>query len=547
MDFCTDAESSRELRLNPIAAESQGKMIQSSPKSKAKIRLSLGLVLVIVLTSVASAQNYQREVQAGRLPSDFSSSPDWLFVNRDASTLLPEFQRNSAPGSVSDEIELSDEQISGDNVNPFEADLRRLQKRIDQLESSEKKRAESDKKKKDDEIKKAEGWQDMSTDKWTVKLGGHIQLDYVNWANADRAITGNPGTKDYFEFRRLRLAADGTGYGQCDFRLQMTLEPETAATSPTTTITAPAVKDAYFSMNDIPGLGRVRIGNFFVPFGLEAVTNDTMNVFLERSIPTGGIFTPGRQVGIALYNCTDDQRVTWATGVFFDGISEALKQRIDDNQGVRVSGRVTWTPFYDEPSNGRYLIHTGAGVLYTHDQDGKVRFQARPQTHLGPSLIDTGMLDASSYTTGNLEFAAVMGPLTLQSEAYASNVNLTSGGQSLTGAYAHLSYFLTGENRIYERFSQHGAQFGRNVPTSNFFVVPGAISPGAIELKTRYSNLNLDNFNKGQYNDITTGFNWYFSDRTRIMFDWIHPVTTAQTTYGATQSDLLAMRFDVNW
>ena len=85
------------------------------------------------------------------------------------------------------------------------------------------------------------------------------------------------------------------------------------------------------------------------------------------------------------------------------------------------------------------------------------------------------------------------------------------------------------------------------MPYSNFFIVPGAISPGAWELKTRYSNLNLDQVNKGQYNDITTGFNWYFSDRTRVMFDWIHPVTTSQTTYGATQSDLLAMRFDFNW
>ena len=385
----------------------------------------------------------------------------------------------------------------------------------------------------------------MSTDKWTVKLAGHVQLDYINWANADPAISG---TQDYFEFRRLRLVADGTGYGQCDFRLQMTLEPETIGESPVGTVMSPDVKDAYFSMNEIPGLGRVRIGNFFVPFGLEQVTNDTNNIFMERSIPAQGVFTPDREVGIALYNCTDDLSVTWATGVFLDSISEGTKERIDDNQGYRVSGRVTWTPFYDEPSQGRYLIHTGLGVLYTADQDDRVRFRARPQIHEGPRLIDSGVLSASSYTTGNLEFAAVMGPVTLQSEAYASHVNLTSGGsQTVNGGYAHLSYFLTGENRIYERFGQHGAQFGRNAPYSNFFMVPGAVSPGAWELKTRYSHLNLDQVNKGQYNDITTGFNWYFSDRTRVMFDWIHPVTTSQTTFGATQSDLLAMRFDFNW
>jgi phosphate-selective porin OprO/OprP len=547
VDSCRNAESSMEFHLNAIAAESKGKMMQSGLKSKPKTGLSGGLLLVVVLTSVTAAQDYQRELQTGRLPAIFSSQPNWLIASDHSSsdTLLSQFPEATESGSVSDQSELSDEQTSDAHENPFRADLRRLQNRIDQLESSENKRAESDKKKKDDETKKAEGWQDISTDKWTVKLGGHVQLDYINWANADPAIAG---TQDYFEFRRLRLVADGTGYGQCDFRLQMTLEPETVGTSPAGTVISPGVKDAYFSMNEIPALGRVRIGHFFVPFGLEQVTNDTMNIFMERSIPTQGIFTADREVGIALYNCTDDQSVTWATGVFFDSISEGLKERIDDNQGYRVSGRVTWTPFYDEPSNGRYLIHTGVGILHTDDQDDSVTFRARPQVREGPRLISSGNLPADSYTTGNLEFAAVMGPVTLQSEAFLTSVDMNTGvAKTAHGGYAHLSYFLTGENRIYERFGQHGAQFGRNVPYSNFFMVPGSISPGAWELKTRYSHLNLDQVDKGQYNDITTGFNWYWSDRTRVMFDWIHPVTTSQTTFGETQSDLLAMRFDFNW
>ncbi|MEJ7595928.1 MAG: porin [Planctomycetaceae bacterium] len=518
-------------------------------KSGLKSCMSLcgGLLSLLLHTSVVSAQDHLSGMPEGLTESPFTSEPDWLILSDDSQsgTLMTDSLRIAAPDGSSNEFELSDEQPSGTEASPFEADLDRLQKRIDQLEASEKKRSESDKKKKEDEAKKVEGWQDMSTDKWTVKLAGHVQLDYINWADAAPSI---PGTQDYFEFRRLRLVADGTGYGQCDFRLQMTLEPETVGTNPAGTVTSPDVKDAYFSMNEIPGLGRVRIGHFFVPFGLEQVTNDTMNIFMERSIPTQGIFTADREVGIALYNCSDDQSVTWATGIFFDSISESLKERIDDNQGCRVSGRLTWTPFYDEPSNGRYLIHTGIGVLHTQDQDQKARFRARPQIHEGPFLIDTGSLSASSYTTGNLELAAVMGPVTLQSEVYASSVNLKSAGsQTLTGGYVHLSYFLTGENRIYERFGQHGAQFGRNVPYSNFFIVPGAISPGAWEVKTRYSNLNLDQVNKGQYNDITTGFNWYLSDRTRVMFDWIHPVTTSQTTFGPTQSDLLAMRFDFNW
>jgi phosphate-selective porin OprO/OprP len=428
--------------------------------------------------------------------------------------------------------------------------LESLHKRLNELEAQLKKRDEADKKKKEqeekkkqDEAAKKEAWTDVSSEKWNIKMGGHTQLEYVNWAHASPAI---PNTQDYFEFRRLRLVADGTGYGVYDFRLQMTLEPETIGETPG--VTSPDVKDAYFSINEIPGLGRLRIGNFFVPFSLEQVTNDTNNIFLERSIPTQGVFAVDREVGIAAYNASEDQRFTWTYGVFLDSISEGLKERIDDNQGYRVSGRATWLPYYDEPTNGRYLIHTGMGVLYTDDQDNRVRIRARPQIHEGPRIIDSGTLNAGSYVTGNLEGAIVWGNVAVQSEAFLSQINLAGGDAAvLSGAYVHLSYFLTGENRIFERFGQHGAQFGRNQPFSNVFFTPGFHSWGAWETKVRWSLLNLDELQRGQYNDLTAGFNWYWSDRVRLMFDWIHPFTSGTSVFGETNSDILATRFDFNW
>jgi phosphate-selective porin OprO/OprP len=299
----------------------------------------------------------------------------------------------------------------------------------------------------------------------------------------------------------------------------------------------------------LPGNHRWRIGNFFVPFSLEQVTNDTNNIFMERSIPTQGIFAADREVGMALYGVNDLKNITWTGGVFLDSISESLKERIDDNQGHRLSGRLTFLPYYDEPSNGRYLIHTGCGVLYTNDQDDTVRFRARPQIHEGPFLIESLGLNAGSYTTGNLELATVWGPVSVQSEAFVSNVNFIGApSQDCYGAYVYGSYFLTGENRIYERFGQHGAQFARNVPFTNVFWAPGCCGYGAWEAKCRWSNLTLTEVGRGEYNDITCGFNWYWSDRVRCMFDWIHPITDVGTTpFGATTSDIIAMRFDFNF
>ncbi|MBX3439871.1 MAG: hypothetical protein KF861_20445 [Planctomycetaceae bacterium] len=411
---------------------------------------------------------------------------------------------------------------------------------LQRLEALEKKQKEE---KKDPPKDPPLSYFEQAKEKWTVKLGGHVQLDYITWPHADPAIVG---ADNYFNYRRLRLVADGTGYGQFDFRLQMSLEP---GEGPRDSIFAtPEVKDAYLSMNDIPWLGRFRIGNFFVPFSLEQVTNDTNNMFNERSIPTQNVFSADREVGVALYNCTEDKNITWATGFFFDNLNDTFKTRLDDNQGYRLSGRLTWLPYYDEASKGRYLMHTGVGVLHTHDHDDLVRFRSRPQIQRGPFLVDSGLLDAGYYTTGNLEFAVVNGPVTIQSEAFLSRVGMrTSDPVYVGGAYSHLSWFLTGENRIFERFGQHGAQFGRNVPYTNFFLRPGCCGSGAWEVKARCSYLDLSRVDSGEYIDSTFGFNWYWSDRTRIMFDWIHPWTTSEATFGSTSSDILAMRFDFNW
>jgi phosphate-selective porin OprO/OprP len=440
-------------------------------------------------------------------------------------------------------------------TQPLSPEVEALLKRIEALEASLADSAEPPEDEKEEKAAEPakkdplEGWTDTSLEKWTVKLGGHVQADWIQWANTDPNISSNPlgaTARDYFEFRRLRLMAEGAGYGVYDFRLQIDIEPESGdqVTTPVTDI-----KDAYFSLNELPGNSRWRIGNFFVPFSLEQVTNDTNNIFMERSIPTQGIFAADREVGMAIYGHTDDMNTTWAGGTFFDSISESLKERIDDNQGQRLSGRLTHLLYYDEPSNGRYLVHTGCGVLYTNDQNDLVQFRARPQIHEGPFLIDSGGLPAGSYTTGNVEFAMVWGRLSVQSEAFLSDVNFIGApSQTCSGAYVYGSWFLTGENRIYERFGQHGAQFGRNVPFTNVFWVPGGFGWGAWEAKCRWSNLTLTDVDRGQYNDITTGFNWYWSDRVRCMFDWIHPVTAAGTTpFGATHSDIIAMRFDFNF
>ncbi len=455
-----------------------------------------------------------------------------------------------------------------DPQQPLSEEIQALRERLEQLEQAEQKRTAEEKKKKDADAKKGGGkadekakdnvWIDVSDEKWNVRMGGDVQMDMINWAYADPAIAGpaaGPGARDYFEFRRLRLTAEGTGYGIYDFRLQFTLESDTVGNTQTISSlptqlnpNTPSVKDAYFSINEIPWIGRMRVGNFFVPYGLEQVTNDRFGVFMERSIPTQGVFTADRQVGIATYNTNDAQNVTWSSGMFYDSISETQKVKIDGDQGLRLSHRVTWLPYYDEASNGRYLVHTGAGAMYVNRFNHIVQFRTRPEIHQGPYLIDTGPMNSQSYTTANIEGALVWANFSIQTEAYITGVGQQGQSNAIFhGAYAYVSYFLTGENRNYERFGQHGAQFTRLIPNNNVFFTPGGFSLGAWEAKARWSYLSLDSIGKGRLDDLTVGFNWYWSERTRMFFDYIHPFTSQSTTFGNTQSDILAMRFDFNW
>lgn len=410
----------------------------------------------------------------------------------------------------------------GQTVSVSAAYFESVMRRLDALESS----VAAD-------PKAEEGWQDVSDQKWKIKIGGRDQMDYINWAASEIA-----GTENYFEFRRLRLNATGVGYGVYDFMLQFDLESDEIPGPTFDADIGVGMKDVWIGIAEVPVLGHVRFGHFYPPFSLEQLTSDNYTTFMERSIPTDGVFSPGREVGVSAENHSSDENVTWGYGVFFDSINGRFKERIDDNQGVRVVGRVTWTPYYDEPSEGRYMVHTGFAAFYTDDQDDVVRFGSRPEIHEGPLLIDTGNLAANDYATLGAEFAIVWGSVSLQSEFIYTSVNTAAGDVDLYGAYAFASYFLTGEHRPYNR--KHGS-FARPEPYSNFWIVPGSVGPGAWEVAARWSYLDFTKIGQGQLNDLTVGINWYWHPHSRMMFEWIHPWTSG-TNVGDTESGLLGLR-----
>ena len=463
--------------------------------------------------------------------------------------------RNLAVASVLTLLAASAEITSGQSyfADPPPAELTSASASFDsllrRLDELERRVAENEKDAgKDGACDPWNDWEDVTDAKWTHRVGGRLLTETVMWTDGD----GVPGSQNYTEIRQVRLSLGGTGYGVLDYRVQVDFEPEANDTRDdddndiagdsltTTTFGSVGMKDLYVGMHVIPVLGYVRVGHFKVSFSHDQLLSRRDMAFMERTPmadPNG--FTPGREIGIQAYNNSADQMVTWQYGAFFDSVGETPKQRIDDNQGLVVGGRGTWTPYYDEPSGGRYLVHLGLGAIYTHTQDGSGRFSQRPEIHEGPLLIDTGAIAASEYSVLGSECLVHWGPVYINNELMWASVNTAAGDIDLYSGYVEAGWFLTGEHRNYNRTQGY---FVDMVPFENFWFVPGCHGLGAWEIAARWSFVDFSNApNASKYNSLNLALNWYWNPRTRAQLNWILPHTDG-TPLGDTDSSILAMR-----
>jgi len=409
-----------------------------------------------------------------------------------------------------------------------------------------------------------DGWEDAHGEKWQITWGGRVMVDYVNWAAQDAGYGGANIGRNYLEMRRARFRAEGNGYGiyfwqiELDFAADDDSSAQYDAGGGIGQINAGPVaemKDVYIGISEVPLLGDVLIGHFKGPFSMEELTSSRYTTFLERALPN--YFIPGREAGVMAANRSAGENVTWAYGVFADGLPESTKQLVG-SIGTQVVGRATWTPYYDEMNDGRCLLHLGTGIRHVWNRDGLYRLRVRPETHESIRLIDfDGDNDlAERRTVYNAELAWVSGPFSIQSEGFVDIVDVTGAGNTNAySAYAQASYFLTGENRVYKR---NRASFGRVKPLENFWIVRGAgIGSGAWELKTRWSYMDVNNlYNAGftgdtdedaeQINNLAVGFNWYWNPYTRVMFDYWHS-WSKRGGGAADEADLIGMRMQYDF
>ncbi|MEN6457354.1 MAG: porin [Thermoguttaceae bacterium] len=377
-----------------------------------------------------------------------------------------------------------------------------------------------------------------------VTPSGRLQMDVANYTQNQTSVDQIGDMPNAVGFRRARLALLG-GYETIDYIVEMDFANRASAAAINTKDQSTAFKDVFIQIRDLPWLGVVRVGHFKECFGLEDLTSDNYTTFMERSPCDEGAFCPGRNNGIMAYNWNEAQRATWAIGAFTNQTNYDQPPLFQyDHWGIDMAARATYLPWYDEASNGRGLLHTGVDYAYRSAPDNRMSFSSKPESGFATSVINFTLTDVDYWQVADAEAALVYGPLSIQSEFFGGAIERTNGANNnIYGCYAYVSYFLTGENRPYNR--KLGV-FDRVRPYENFFRVrtcdgQTATGIGAWELGYRFSYVDtladgITAKGAGRVADHTFGLTWYLNPFARVMFNYVHSQDTYNTAANTTVS-----------
>jgi phosphate-selective porin OprO/OprP len=363
--------------------------------------------------------------------------------------------------------------------------------------------------------------------------------------------------------RRARFVSDGTVYEVMEYKVEFDVENYDDI----------AFDEMYVGAKKIPFFDTIRVGQEHVPFGLEAYSSSRWLETLERS-PLFDTFYQEFAPGLFWNKDWLDSRVT--TQAMFHRI-DAFNQFSGDSFGdgrYAYTARISALPIFQD--NGRELVHFAMDYQWRNGStpaelnfgstvvppplavttNGSELFRFRTRQSLRDNVaqspiaqgdsarvVDTGNIIASHANSLNPEFLTYWGPFWIQSEfewTHLSDVvypvpNGTTilpadaakvpAGANFYGAYVMVGYFLTGENRGYDK---RMGKLDRNVPNENFFLVKGDdgqihTGMGAWELVYRYGYVNLNSgpINGGIYGEHTAGVNWYWSPNIKFQFNYI--------------------------
>lgn len=337
---------------------------------------------------------------------------------------------------------------------------------------------------------------------FTFRPKGMFQADYVGY----NARAGGYDYSNGTDIRRARFGFDGTAYEAFKWRLNAEYVKNTVT-----------LLDAYLQYAVTPNWS-VTIGHVKTPYGLEGVTSDANQTFLEHGMAGNAFTAVGADRRVGAMVSYQSPRLNAALGLF--GSGEAVKRsEATPDEGYGVNGRVAYAPILTKDS----LLQIGVSGFHATNLAGRtLTIGDRPNLRVDDGkLIEvksiTGISSADSVMA---EMIAARGPWSVQGEYGRLKLNRSTGLADLDfdGFYVFGSWLATGETRRVKNGAVEHIK-----PNTDFN--PKAGHWGAVELALRYDQLDLTDRGLSPLNrkavSWTGAINWYLNARATLLFNYI--------------------------
>jgi phosphate-selective porin OprO/OprP len=397
-------------------------------------------------------------------------------------------------------------------------------------------------------------------DFWT-HIGFYCQWDTVAFTQTPtlRAANQLGDLQDGTFFRRIRPQWDGQAWGFVEWNVILALEQISADGTNTNGLIN--LDECWMGVYGVPILGRIRAGHLKVCQGLEGNqwSSSRAMTFQENAAYTDAFYNIFA-TGVQLCNSALDDRITWQGMVYRDDNPRDNVGADFGDGAYGATGRITGL-LIDECED-HHILHLGLSGTWRKAEKAdatlgltgpdQVRLRARPElrdafggfgdgaTLPGNSgrLVDTGTLTALSTGVVGTELFYILGPFSVMAEWATCTVNSAVvpfrgrnviGDRNFNGGYVTVSYFLTGETRLYDKVFGREGTFYVERPFTNAFAKWDedgglALGWGAWEVAARFSYLNLNDgpVQGGVMDGVTLGLNWYLASNLKVQFEYLH-------------------------
>jgi phosphate-selective porin OprO/OprP len=356
----------------------------------------------------------------------------------------------------------------------------------------------------------------------TVKLGGRIMYDYEFLQAGDYSVNAN-------EFRRVRLHAKGSVSKRINYKIEFDFAKGT-----------PAFRDVYMQFKLPKNIGRLKFGSFVVPTDMDNATSSNSITFFERSmISNTQPFNYNAGLLFENYNLFN-KGITLQIAHTYNGDKEIGFKDTNLENGSNFIARITRT-FLKNDENYQ-LVHLGFNYESHKNNSNSYKYKFHFENHLGDSFPVNPIGNFNNAEDVGFELAARYESFSFQSEYESSKIVTDVDTFTTNGYYLSVSYFLTGEHKIYKHGVFKGTTPIKDIDNGGF---------GAVELVGRYSVMDFtDNpsaTSDSKIANITLGFNVYLNKYSRIMYNYVITDTNDFDLYNGNKLTGHLIRLQVNF